>query len=318
MELYAMIFQRLIEDEVLGELLAQYDNRPAVFYQRPAKANDQKWGRQLLPDGTEVVVEYPRIDYNVDTQENPARNTSGTLMLNVWCDVQFGSEPEAIEARLRYLFHTAFAQTDEYAYCLSWLRSDAFEVKQNPEENARTFGVTVVFDLVACPSQITLYPDPIKGMNVWTKEVLPKAKVIGIDTIDGWLIPTREAPVIYWRIVAQEKVRQHFAYTWLGITIEGHVYCRNAADRLYNLVQLNTAHALADHIPLEDTSPLFLKSFNVQPHMNYVLTGQIRAIGNFAILQPESHLSTGATGEKLEHAYVDGATTDTEEIDGRG
>jgi len=52
--------------------------------------------------------------------------------------------------------------------------------------------------------------------------------------------------------------------------------------------------------------------------MNYVLTGQIRAIGNFGILQPESHLSTGATGEKLVHAFVDGATTDTEEIDGRG
>lgn len=304
MELYAMIYQRLVEDETLEGLLAQYDNRPAVFYQHPATADDPKWGTQELDDGSEVTVQYPRIDYSVDTQENPARNTSGTLMLNVWCDAQFGSEPEAIEAQLRQLFHVAFAQTDDYAYCLAWLRSDAFEVKTKPEENARTFGVTVVFDLMACPSQITLYPDPIKGMNEWTKGILPDATVIGTDEIDGWLVPTRETPVIYWRIVAQEKVRQHFTHTWLGITIEGHVYCRNAADRLYNLIQLNTAHALADHIPLEDTSPLFLKTFTVQPHMNYVLTGQIRATGYFGILQPESHLSTGATGKKLVHVNL--------------
>lgn len=307
MELYAMIYQRLVTDETLGGLLAQYDHRPAVFYQRSPTADDPKWDTQQLPDGSEVAIQYPRIDYNVDTQENPARNTSGTLMLNVWCDAQYGAEPETIEAQLRQLFHTAFAQTEEYAYCLAWLRSDAFEVKTKPEENARTFGVTVVFDLVACPSQVTLYPDPIKGMIEWTKAVLPTATVIGKDPINGWLIPTREAPVIYWRIVAQEKVKQHFTHTWLGITIEGHVYCRNAADRLYNLIQLNTAHALADHIPLEDTSPLFLKTFNVQPHMNYVLTGQIRAAGYFGILQPEPHTSTGATGEKLEHAYTQGA-----------
>lgn len=160
MELYAMIYQRLVTDETLGGLLAQYDSRPAIFYQHPAPADDPAWGTQELDDGSTVTVQYPRIDYTVDTQENPARNTSGTLMLNVWCDAQFGAEPETVEAQLRLLFHTAFAQTDDYAYCLAWLRSDAFEVKSKPEDNVRTFGVTVIFDLVACPSQITLYPDP--------------------------------------------------------------------------------------------------------------------------------------------------------------
>lgn len=305
MELYAMIYQRLVQDPTLAGLLAQYDNRPAVFFQRAAADDDDKWGTTVGDDGDTLPLQYPRIDYNVDTQENPARNTSGTLMLNVWCDAQFGAEPEAIEAQLRELFHVAFAQTDEYAYCLAWLRSDAFEIKKTPNEAARTYGVTVIFDLMACPSQITLYPDPIKGMNQWTKGILPNATVIGLDSIDGWLMPTRAAPVIYWRITAQEKARQHFTHTWLGITIEGHVYCRNAADRLYNLTHLNAAYAIADHIPLEDTSPLFLRTFNVQPHMNYTKTGQIRATGFFGLLQPEAHLSTHATGEKLVNANTD-------------
>ena len=300
-----MIYQRLVQDETLGGLLAQYDNRPAVFYQQAADAKDPKWGTAQTAAGDTITLQYPRIDYNVDTQENPARNTSGTLMLNVWCDAQHGVEPEAIEAQLRELFHVAFVQTDDYAYCLSWLRSDAFEVKNKPEEAARTFGVTVVFDLIACPSQITLYPDPIKGLNDWTKQVIPKAVVIGKDMFEGWLLPTQEAPVIYWRIVAQEKDKQFFTHTWLKITVEGHVFCRNAADRLTTLILLNTAYAIADHITLEDTSPLFLKNFNVQPHMNYTQNGQIRAVGYFGILQPPSHLSDNATGEKLVHAIIE-------------
>lgn len=285
MELHDMIFQRLTHDAQLGTLLASYDNRPAVFYQRPATDEDEKWGTQQVGE-QEIVVQYPRIDYFVDLQENPARNTSGVLMMHVWCDVVYGAEPEDIDARVRELFHTAFAQTDDYAYCLAWLRSDAFEIKAKDDETVRTYGVTILFDIMACPSQATLYPDPIKGMNEWTKKVIPTATVIGLDTFTGWLMPTRETPVIYWRIVSQAKSKQHFTHTWLEIVIEGHVYCRDAADRLYTLVQLNTAYALADHITLEDTSPLFLKTFTVQPHMNYIVTGQIRASGYFGLLQP--------------------------------
>ena len=276
MELSKMLFQRLVGDARLSELLAKYNNRSAVFYQRPPSDGDSEWG----------PVQYPRIDYNVDLQENPARNTSGVLTLNVTCDVQVTCEPEDIEARLRELFHTAFAPTDDYVYCLAWQRSDAFEIRTREDQTVRNYGVTVVFDLVACPPQITVYPDPIKGMNTWTKEVLPDAIVIGIDEISDWLIPTREKPVVYWRIASQGKATQHFTHTWLDITIEGHVYCKNAADRLYNLVQLNTAYALAHHITLEDTSPLFLNSFVMQPHLNYIITGQIRATGRFGLLQP--------------------------------
>jgi len=195
-------------------------------------------------------------------------------------------EPEVIDSRLRALLHATFAQADDYAYVFAWVRSDAFQIKSQQEETVRTIGVTMLFDVVACPSQYTMYPDPIKGLNAWTKTVLPNAVVIGEDNIDGWLAPTREKPIIYWRLTAQGKAEQHFTHTWLDISVECHVYCVDAADRLYNLVQLNTAHALAGHIPLEDTSPLFLKTFVMQPHLNYITTGQIRASGRFGLLQP--------------------------------
>jgi len=294
MELYQMIYRRLRNDERLIALTATYNGGAAVFYQRPASAENARWQSE---------IQYPRIDYTLDMVENPARNTSGVLTVNVWCDTQVGAEPEDIEARLRELLHATFAQADDFAYCFAWVRSDAFEIKKQQEETVRTVGVTVLFDVTACPCQYTMYPDPIKGLNAWTKEVLPNAVVIGEDTIDGWLVPTRKKPAIYWRLTAQGKERQHFAYTWMNIAVECHVYCRNAADRLYNLVQLNTAHALIGHITLEDTSPLFLKTFTVQPHMNYITTGQIKATGYFGLLQPESHLRNKWTGDVLNKAY---------------
>ena len=277
MELYEMIYSRLKNDEELTRLTASYNGGAAVFYQRPASADNGKWTNK---------IQYPRIEYTLDLIENPARNTSGVLTINVWCDTQVGAEPEVIDSRLRALLHATFAQADDYAYVFAWVRSDAFQIKSQQEETVRTIGVTMLFDVVACPSQYTMYPDPIKGLNAWTKTVLPNAVVIGEDSIDGWLAPTREKPIIYWRLTAQGKAEQHYTHTWLDISVECHVYCVDAADRLYNLVQLNTAHALAGHIPLEDTSPLFLKNFVMQPHLNYITTGQIRASGRFGLLQP--------------------------------
>ena len=288
-----MLYQRLVGDTQLGELLATFGEKPAVFYQHAPAPDNSKWG--------EKSPRYPRIDYIVDFQENPARNTSGVLTMNVWCDTEYGAEPETIEAKLRDLLHAAFAQTDDGVFCLGWARSDAFEAKSDDSKTVHTIGVTVIFDLIACPCIYTIYPDPIKAMNDWTKTVLPDAVVIGKDTIDGWLIPTRNQPVVYWRLAAQNIQRRHFTHTWLNITMEGHVYARNADDRLYNLIKLNTAQALAGHVPMEDTSPLFLKDFQCQPHLNYLITGQIRAFGYFGILQPESHLSNKGTGKKLVH-----------------
>lgn len=306
MQLHEMIYARLVTDEALSGLLARYDDRAAVFYQRAATADDPKWNAQAVDaDGAAVVVQYPRINYMVDLQENPERNASGSLTLNVWCDTQYGVEPEVIEERLRTLLHAAFVQTDDWPYCLAWFRSDAFEIKSQSDETVRTYGVTVMFDLMACPCEYTMDPDPIKGLNRWTKEILPDAVVIGEDDFEGWLVPTREKPVIYWRLSELDIRRQTFTLTWLNLSCEGHVYGVSAADRLVNLTKLQNAAALAHHVALEDTSPLFLESFDIQPRMNYTAVGQIRVRGWFGLNQPEAHFVNGGTGEGLDNARTD-------------
>lgn len=271
-----LIFDRLITSRALAALLARYDHRSAVFYQQAKADGDVLWGD----------VQYPRLDYTIDMQENPSRNTSGVLTVNIWCDAEIGEEPEAIEKVVRELLHAAFVQTDEYPFCFAWVRSDAFEGTVDREKGIQTMGITLLFDIMACPCQCTMHPDPIKAMNQWTRLVLPEAIVLGADSINGWMMPTREQPVVYWRIAEQGTQEKRFTHTWLNIILEGHVYARTAADRLYNLARLSTAQALSGHIPMEDASPLFLRNFSIKPHLNYLSQGQIRVEGRFGLLQP--------------------------------
>lgn len=276
MDLYAKLYQRLISSEQLTSVLAKYAGRPAVFYQNPPVGTAPEWGEK----------QYPRVEYVIDMQENPSRNTSGMLALNIWCDTASSVAPEAIEPIIRDLLHAVFVQIGEETFCFGWSKSDSFEATTEIEKTVRTIGVTVFFDIMACPCQYTMYPDPIKAMNRWTKAILPNAIVLGEDEIDGWIVPSREQPVIYWRLASQGNRSKRLSHTWLDIGLEGHVYARNAADRQYNLVRINTTHALADHIPMEDGSPLFLRDFACKPHLNYIAQGQIQAKGNFGLLQP--------------------------------
>lgn len=274
MTLDKMLFSRLNGDAELARLLVPFGDRPAVFYQRAQPSSHPKWGDR----------QYPRIDYIVDYQENPARQTSGRLTLNIWCDVNDGAEPEIIEERIRELLHASFAKTDDYPYCLSWISSDAFEVTGDVE--LRTIGITMAFDLIAFPPQYTMRPDPVKGLSEWAKAILPNAVVIGVDELPDWFTPTREKPVIYWRLASMGIYEQHHVVTWMNVTLEGHVYALTADDRLVNLIKLNTEAALCHHVTLEDTSPLFIREFTPRPHLNFLSPGQILLRGRFGILQP--------------------------------
>ena len=81
MELKAMLHKRLTEDKRLAEMLAEFCEQPAIFYGQAPTADCEEWGDE----------QYPRIDYLIDMQENPARNASGVLSINAWCDADSGA-----------------------------------------------------------------------------------------------------------------------------------------------------------------------------------------------------------------------------------
>jgi len=272
-----MIFNRLTNDAGLAELLTVFGDRPAVFFQRVQPPDSKKWTGE----------QFPRIAYWIDYQGDAARQTSGRLTIEVYCDVNFGAEPETIDARLRGLLHTSFAFADDYPYCFSWFRSDPIEMTGNGADDIRTIGTFMQFDIIAFPAQITSCPDPIKGLNEWAKTLLPDAVIIGVDTPGSWHIPTRERPAVYWRLAGQSLQEQRFMHSWLDVSIEGHVYAPKADDRLAVISQIQRSASMTHHVRLEDDSPLFMREVITRPHLNAMAPGQILINGRFGVLKPQ-------------------------------
>lgn len=275
MQLDQMLYERLTTDAGLSALLARYNDSPAVFYQQAASADDPGWGKP----------QYPRIDYTINLQDDPARNTSGILTIHVWCDYGGETDPEDIEMNLRRSLHAMFVRAEDYPYCIAWLRSDAWQIRNQADETLETTGITLTFDLIAFPDQTTAEPDPINALNRWTKELIPQATIIGLDGFSGWLEPSRAQPVIYWRLASQGMHLQKHVMTWMDALIEGHVYARNSSDRLTVLARIETTAAQINHVPMTDGSPLFLYNLTMMPQMNYLRQGQIAARARYGILR---------------------------------
>jgi hypothetical protein len=278
MELDKMLFARLSNDAGLAELLTVFGDRPAVFFQRVQPPDNKKWtGKQ-----------FPRIVYSIDYQGEPARQTSGQLVVEVMCDVNFGAEPETIASRLQGLLHSSFAFADDYPYCFSWLKSDPVEMVGNGADDIRTIGVLMLFDIIAFPEQLTSGPDPIKGINEWTKAILPDSTVIGVDAMDGWVIPTSGEPIIYWRLAGQSLYQEWHTHSWLDIALEGHVYAPDAQDRLKVVSYIQRSASITRHVRLDDDSPLFVREVVARPHLNPMAPGQLLINGRFGVLKTRS------------------------------
>ena len=294
MQLNEMIFSRLVESQPLAGLLAQYDGRSAVFYSHAAPANSAQWGD----------VQYPRIDYTLDFQHDPARETGARLIVNIWCDAHFGAQPEAVESALRQLFHASFAFASDGAFALSWLRSDTFELPASDAQFARTLGITMHIDLAACECLALHSPDPVRGIGAWTKRTLPKAVVVGFDEMDGWYVPLPDAPVIVWRLSSTALAQRRNVFSWLEVVLEGQVYAAGAQARLTALSTLHTALSHVHHVELDDQSPLLITDCAVKPHARLFAPGQLTVKGRFGALAP------GYEGA-VEAAAVGGGEEDT-------
>ena len=289
MHLDAMVYERLITDPGLASLLTTHDGKPAVFYQQAPHSGHPGWAND----------QYPRIDFTINMQEDPARNSSGILTLHIWCDMSSESEPEAIEMRLRMLLHAVFARAEDYPYCIAWIRSDAWRIPNKDETTEETFGITLAFDLIAFPPQSTTSPDPVVAINEWTKSLMPEATVIGLDDFDGWLEPTKTTPVIYWRNVQHSIQQQKHVLTWLDVILEGHVFARSAPDRLAVLVRIETEAAMINHITMDDGSPMFINNIVMMQQMNYIRQGQLTARARYGILH--DWYRNPPEGPKLNH-----------------
>lgn len=271
-----LIKQALSVPEI-GAHLTTYAGQPAVFYQQAPHDLDKAW----------APVQYPRLDYNIDWQFDPERKAAGTFLLNVYClNNQDATPPEeigeVIKAQLKDLFLTAEGET----YALAWGRTDAFEMAG--EQEPVTIGVTMQFDILAFPAQLTAVPDPIEGANRWLKQHKPDAMVIGLDMMPDLYRPTAESPAIYCRLQADgSKMRTSYAMAWMTTTMAIHVFAPDVTARQTICRDLVGSLSLEAEYTMENGSPVLIQQTNINTGSDPLRMGQITFTGEYGILRKE-------------------------------
>lgn len=278
-------FRRLIQNQAtadpqLAGMLAAYNGQPAVFYQKAPQDNRPGWGEPR----------YPRIDFNVDMRQDPERKTAGTMTFNIWCSTECAAignqDPDrAIETRLLDLIDgTFYTGSDRTTVCAEWERSDEFSIEQSntiPE----IYGLTVTFELLEFPAQITTDPDPIQGLNQWTKRHFGKMTAIAWDETPPIWKPTDGAPAIYWRFIGTESTnRQSYAVTWFTGTFAAHVIADSVTERNKWIKAITERAQIDGEIILPDTSPMFINKLTVRHGADGLREGQLVLTGQYGVL----------------------------------
>lgn len=276
MTLEDLIYKRLIEAEEITRELATFGDLPAIFYQKAPDDQEQGWTDQR---------QYPRLDFVVDMQANPERQTSGLVSLNIWSH-EAGTEPEAIEPLVLQELKDLFMQpTEGPPYCLRWARSDSFELRQTVIKETQVIGITVLFDVLAFPSQETSDPDPIMAMNRFIRELVPEGKVIGADKLPAYFRAERARPAFYFRLANIGLDRETNTVAWMTGTIRGHIFAPEAEERIQWLKAMIDQLAIQGEVTMPDNSPMFIRNIKGNSAADYLGTGQLELAVNFGILR---------------------------------
>jgi hypothetical protein len=277
----------ILKDQIRGDadmagMLSRYKDSPAFFYQKSPQDDDRGW------DGNKPT--YPRADYNIDMRYDPERKVAGTMIINVWCTVESKSMPEDIEKRLVELINgTFYTNPQRETVCAVWNRSDAFNFEMPSNVGGNTapevMGVSLTFDLMLFPEQLSTEPDPIQGLNNWTRGYFPGMVIITQDELPPVWKPSETNPAIYWRFegtAADDK--QSYAVNWYKGLFAAHVITGEITERNRWTKAIIERIQLDGEVVLVDGSPMFAKQIIIRHNSDPLREGQFILTGNYGVL----------------------------------
>ena len=260
-------------------MLATYNGYPAFFFQKSPPDTDRKW----------TMPCFPRADYNIDMKYDPERKVSGNLTIDVKCTTESKHMPEDFEQRLVNLINGAFYTAPERATVAAvWSRSDAFDFERTQavsQAMPEVFGITIEFDLMEFPAQITTDPDPIQGLNYWTRVNFPDMAVIADAELAPVWKPSDEKPAIYWRFEGTAaNDQQSYAVNWYTGKYAAHVIADSVKARNAWTKAIAEHIQIDGEIPLIDGSPMFAKQLAIRHNADPLREGQLLLTGQYGVL----------------------------------
>ncbi len=279
-----VLFRQLVKNEELGGFLADYQGRPALFYQKAPSTEDLLWESSC----------FPRVEFVVDRSYDPERKESGKLWFHVWVSsdnlsITGGNLERDIEKCLIEKVDGVFYRENEGITCATWVNSMTFQGRtsdKNMETSpVETYGVTLEFDLIEFPQQVTTDPDPVQGANRWMKTQFPSVTVLGLDDLPTVWKPSPDKLAVYWRFMGYEgDDRQSFSVNWYTGKLALHFFAESVATRNQWLKVVVEALQLDGEIILLDESPMFLKKVVVIHSGNSLREGQLQLLGEYGVL----------------------------------
>jgi len=275
-----LLAKQIRDDAQMAGMLATYKDIPAFFYQKAPMDTDRDWQKPT----------FPHVVYHIDMRYDPERKTAGMMMVHAYCSTESFHMPEDIEKRLVELISGTFYSAEmQPVVCAIWERSEAFAHEKRDtiqgDTSPEVFGVTVVFDLLSFPSQLTTDPDPVQGLNHWTKRFFPEMNVITYDTLPSVWKPTDESPAIYWRFEGVATTdKQSYAVTWYSGDFAAHVIADSVEERNRWLKALCEQVQLDGEVVLLDGSPMFAKQIKIRHNAEPLREGQMALTGSYGVL----------------------------------
>ena len=267
------IYDYLKNNQLITQFLATYGDAPAVFLQEAPADTSAGWNG----------AQYGRLIFGVDYAGDPERAVSATLWVDVYTHKD-GPDPEEIAPIVsKELDNRFFAEVDE-VIALAWNATSGFQETRNDK---LVNGVTLTFDVLFFPKQLTTDPDPVEAVNRWTKERMRNALVIGVDDLpDSWT--PRETPTIYWRISSigpGSLYPDTFNCTWHDVTLNGHFMIDDASTRQTICKAIIDEMAASGTVIMSDKSPMFVNRISASMANDAIKTGQITVSASYGVLR---------------------------------
>lgn len=279
--------QHLIKQSELEPYLTKYAGDTAVFYQEAPDDQDEFWA---------TGSQYGRIVFYIDMQDDPQRNISGTMGVDLYCEKGTTQLPEMIEPLLKAALDGYFFSNEHVTISASWRNTQLFS-----EPTKNVIGATLTFDLMDFPNQQTTDPDPIALINDWSVSDLPTIlgvkdiRVIGRDKLPAAWKPTNELPAIYWRLGDIRKcewIPDTYNCSWQTATLWGHVMAPDNATATKIARLISNTLTIKKRLIFEDLAPLMIdRNIQIYPANDALKLGQIKLDGTYGILNipPATH-----------------------------
>lgn len=260
-----LIYTRLASDEDLVRILAKYNGDPAIDHLD--FADDQQ-------EGWEGKEQFPRISYRYNMQADPERSSAGTLSITIFTNGDIAQITPIEECIKRQLRNVVMKPDDGPPFCVSWMRSDTFQI-----EGSVTYYRDVMFDILDFPEQITADPDPVVAVNAFLKELDSDIFLISYDEMGDVYEPTDKNPAMYVSALSFSKRMETFALVYVDVTLSIHILAPSAEYRKkWSRALFNELFRRGD-IPYVDGAqkhPMLIDDIRVLNTADYMRQGQIQ------------------------------------------